>query len=315
MDDLLGLGKGTDKLLAVVERAVGALYRPYGIKREADAEDYKHRLVDATKRDANSKDIIESAKAQVKANMILAEGQQELEARTQARIRHEAMREQQNLENVVAGALENIPSEVSAADVDDDWLTSFFKLARTVSSTEMQALWSKVLAREVGAPGTFSPRSLDALRKMTRQDAEIFRSACRLASFNHGESVRRNIYTGSSRSRWWSYSESKEVDLAEFDLGLLNRLHLSKIGLIYEDELISGEDFPKGGEFSVNYSSVKFRFVARKKGARLRSYSLTPTGVELSVLVSDEDNEAYIEELCSSVSKFFDVSRVDQEAE
>ncbi|WP_081087905.1 TIGR03899 family protein [Burkholderia cepacia] len=313
MDDLLGLGKGTGKLLAVVERAVGTLYRPYGIKREADAEDYKQRLADATKRESNSKDIIESAKAQVKASMILAEGQQELEARTQARIRHEAMREQQNIENVVAGAFENIPSEVSAADVDDDWLTSFFKLARTVSGTEMQALWSKVLAREVGAPGTFSPRALDVLRKMTRQDAEIFRNACRLASFNYGESVRRNIYTGSSRSWWWSYSESPEVNLAEFDLGLLNRLHLSKIGLIYEEGLVSGENMPKGGVFFVNYSSVQFRFSAKKKGARLRSYSLTPTGAELSVLVSDEDNDEYIEALCSSVSKFFDVSRVDQE--
>ncbi|WP_081065604.1 TIGR03899 family protein [Burkholderia territorii] len=312
MDDLLGLGKGTDKLLAVVERAVGALYRPYGIRREADAEDYRRHLVDAAKRESNVKDIVESARAQVKADMILAQGQQDLEARTQARLRHEAMRQQENIENVVAGALSDIPSEVSPADVDDDWLTSFFDLARTVSSAEMQTLWSKVLACEVGTPGTFSPRSLDVLRKMTRQDADIFKNACRLASADYGESTRRKIYIGSSRSWWWSYSESPEVELGRYGLGLLDRLHLSRIGLIYEEELVSGDGFPKNATLFVSYASAQFELTAKKSGVRLKSYSLTPTGAELSVLVSEEDNEEYLKELCSSVSKFFSVSHIEK---
>jgi hypothetical protein len=40
----------------------------------------------------------------------------------QARLRHEALREQQNIENVVVGAFENIQPDVSAENVDDDWI-------------------------------------------------------------------------------------------------------------------------------------------------------------------------------------------------
>jgi len=46
----------------------------------------------------------------------------------------------------------------------------------------MQALWGKVLAREVASPGTFGFRTLDTLRQLSRHEAEIFRRVCGIAT-------------------------------------------------------------------------------------------------------------------------------------
>jgi hypothetical protein len=49
MKDLLGLGKGSEKLIDVIANAVGAIYRPYGIRREGEAEAYKLKVVEQAK--------------------------------------------------------------------------------------------------------------------------------------------------------------------------------------------------------------------------------------------------------------------------
>ncbi|QWC87183.1 TIGR03899 family protein [Cupriavidus metallidurans] len=311
MEDLLGLGKGAEKLISVVERAIGAVYRPYGIKREADAEDYRRRLLDAAKRDARGKNIVESAKATIKADIILAEGRRDLEMRMQARLRHEALREQQNIENVVVGAFENIQPDVSAENVDDDWIAGFFEHVRTVSNTEMQALWSSVLALEVGAPGSFSPRSLNVLRKMTRREAGAFQVACQLASSMFDEASRRSIFCGAYRPNWMSVVESPKIELSDFGLSFLDRVNLSNIGLIYEDELVNVKGMPRGSKLLMRFASTRLSLVAKRDNIKLNSYSMTPVGSELSALIAPEENSEYIVAMRDSLSKFFDISDAD----
>lgn len=314
MNDLLGLGKGTDKLISTVERAIGAFYRPYGIKREADAEDYRNRLHNRTKRDAQTRDVIESAKAKVKADIILADGKQELEARMQARLRHEALQEQQNIENVVDGAFANVQPDVSTESVDDDWLAGFFAHARTVSGIEMQALWSRVLALEVGTPGSFSPRSLDVLRKMTRREADTFQAACRLTSGTTDGSKRISIFHGAYHRKWMSLTESPDIELGNFGFAYLDHVNLSNIGLIYENSLVNSREIQRGTELSMHFSSTQITLVAKRKNVRLKSYSLTPIGSELATLIAPEEDSEYIEALRRSLSKFFDISDFDSKA-
>ena len=47
MEDLVGLGKGAEKLIEVIANAIGAIYKPYGIRREADAEAYKIKVIES----------------------------------------------------------------------------------------------------------------------------------------------------------------------------------------------------------------------------------------------------------------------------
>lgn len=306
MDDLLGLGKGTDKLIAAVERALGAVYRPYGIRRDADAEAYRLTTLEAAKTDAKTRNTLELARAKSEADMILAEGKQALEARLEARLQHKALQQQLNIERIVEGALAQPQPALTTEEVDQDWLSNFFEHAQNVSGAEMQALWSRVLALEVGIPGTFSPRALEVLRKMTRREANSFQAACKLACSFTPEEGRKIILHGALRHSWLSLSETPEIELNKFGLPFLDRMNLARIGLMYEDDLVLGE-FPREQELSFCFASTQLKLRAKRGGLKLHNYALTPIGLELSALVAPEEDSAYIATLSTSLAKFFHV--------
>lgn len=306
MNDLIGIGKGTDKLITAVERALGAVYRPYGIRRDADAEAYRLTTLEAAKTDAKTRNTLELARAKSEADIILAEGKQELEARLDARLQHKALQQQLNIERIVEGALaQSQPAPVNE-EVDQDWMSNFFEHAQSVSGVEMQALWSRVLALEVGTPGTFSPRALEVLRKMTRREANSFQTACKLACSYFPRYGRKNILYGAHCHSWLRISETPEIELNKFGLPFLERMNLERIGLMYEDGLVSGE-IPREQEWSFYFAATQLKLRAKRGGLKLHSYALTPTGLELSALVAPEEDSAYIATLSTSLAKFFHV--------
>lgn len=124
MDDLLGVGKSADKLIGAVERALGAVYRPYGIRRDVDAEAYRLTTLEAAKTDAKVRHTVELARAKADADIVTAEGKQALEARLEARLKHKALQQQQNIERIVEGALAQPQPAPATEDVDQDWLTT-----------------------------------------------------------------------------------------------------------------------------------------------------------------------------------------------
>jgi len=69
----------------------------------------------------------------------------------------------------------SLGQSVPEPDPDPDWTARFFDHAKDASNEDMQVLWAKILAGEVLEPGTFSLRTLDVVRNMTRADAEAFR--------------------------------------------------------------------------------------------------------------------------------------------
>ncbi len=78
-----------------------------------------------------------------------------------------------NLVVIAAEAADNIGDSVSDEPVDDDWVARFFSYAQDVSNEQLQALWGKVLAGEVGRPGQIPLRTLDLLRNITKGEAEL----------------------------------------------------------------------------------------------------------------------------------------------
>lgn len=68
----------------------------------------------------------------------------------------------------------NEGEQVSNEPVDKDWLNRFFDCAEGVYEEEMQNIWAKILAGEVKQPKSFSLRTLDVLRNMTKEEAELF---------------------------------------------------------------------------------------------------------------------------------------------
>ncbi len=76
--------------------------------------------------------------------------------------------------------LKNDPQKPPGGRVEEDWLSRWRDSASQVSAEELQVLWGRVLAGEIKSPGTFSLRTLEFLRNLSKEDA---RRIEKLASF------------------------------------------------------------------------------------------------------------------------------------
>ena len=98
--------------------------------------------------------------AQAKADAAITQAQTEIEIaeiqrRAAARFVEEETRRQTNMENIVAKAISQIGPNAHAENMDDDWIENFFDKCRNFSDEQMQTIWSRILAGEANAPGSF----------------------------------------------------------------------------------------------------------------------------------------------------------------
>ena len=149
------LAKPADTLIKKISNAVGILYEPRHIRKVAEA----------------------------KANAALTEAKSEIEITdlhkraAQRWIEEEAQR-QKNMENITDKALPQLNENAKPDSVDNDWIVNFFDKCRIVSDDEMQGLWSRVLAGEAKAPGTYSKRTVNSLSDLDKTEAALFTKLC-----------------------------------------------------------------------------------------------------------------------------------------
>ena len=159
---LINLGNLTKPATVLVEKvcnAVGVIFEPTQVRR--------------------------LAQAQVDAERIKAFGQinlrEEIERRAIARLVHQEVSKQENIESITAQALMMLPADAKVDRLDEDWIAHFFKQCDTVSDKEMQSLWARMLAGEATQPGSFSKRTVDFVSTMDRRDAHLFTILCQFA--------------------------------------------------------------------------------------------------------------------------------------
>lgn len=149
------LSKPADTLIKKVSSAVGGIFAPYQIKRIAKAE---------------AEAAIIKAEAEIQIT--------ELHRRAMHRFIEEEARKQKNIEDITSQAIPHLSATTNAEQMDNDWVTNFFDKSRIVSDTEMQGLWSRVLAGEANAPGTYSKRTVNFLGDLDKGDADLFTKLC-----------------------------------------------------------------------------------------------------------------------------------------
>lgn len=66
-----------------------------------------------------------------------------------------------------------ITDKTDKENIGIDWFVRFFEDAGKISDEDMQDLWAKVLAGEIKQPGSFSLRTLDTLKNLSKDEAEI----------------------------------------------------------------------------------------------------------------------------------------------
>jgi uncharacterized repeat protein (TIGR03899 family) len=206
VNDILGIGKvlPIDKLIDIVSNTVGKLSKPYFDRKDVDTKVYEiEKLAEANakgmrtiaksiKENYQNTGGIEYKDENVAINSpkeIAKESQQQilitpsLEERTINRINFQEAKKQTNIENVTAFAAEQLKKEETVTDepLDEDWTTRFFKIAEEVSNEEMQALWGKILAGEIKQPKTYSLRTLDLIKNLSKNEANTFMKVANFA--------------------------------------------------------------------------------------------------------------------------------------
>lgn len=244
LNDILGFGKvmPIDKLIDIVSNSVGKISKSYFDKKDVDTKAYEiKKLAEAR---AKEMKIISTA---VKENYLLTGGieykeekiaiispkeplpetlqtfliKASLNDRTQERINFQETKKQLNIENVTAFAAEELRNEPPITDepIDEDWTTRFFRIIEDVSNEEMQALWGKILAGEIKQPKSYSLRTLELIRNLSQNDADVFMKVAKFAI--------------KSDKSYYLYKGNNEDKLkSEFDINYKDMALLTEIGLI-----------------------------------------------------------------------------------
>lgn len=165
------VGKGCEaatKFQEIIQKVFG----PGWTKKQADADAYADERKLQTIRNNPDMEIVytkDGMSARARTPEALA-------ARAEQRLLGDSIREQENLEKVfevTANEIKQI-TDSSTETVDDDWVVRFKNIAKDISSEEMQYIWGKILASEVEKPGSFSMRTLEIIRNLSKSEAAIF---------------------------------------------------------------------------------------------------------------------------------------------
>jgi len=273
-------GKPFEKLIEVISNGIGTLYKPRAIRKEAESKAYEIG-------------IIEQAKSKA-----LAEGK-ELEAETylriQERILFKEVERQKSIDNVVEIAAEQLKNEknISEEPVDKDWSKRFFNIVQDVSDEEMQALWGRILAGETKQPKSYSKRTLELLKNLSKQEAEIF---TKFAELRIESGINNVIYN----------QDNGKFLQDEFGITFNDRLLLTELGLISSENNLEFSFPPtltNKNTTVVNYGQkgiVLYRNENTPKQG-IQVLVLTKSGVELSKLIEQPFNVKYIEKICTSL--------------
>ena len=155
ISDLAKLSEPITRLIEKIAVAAGIVYKPYQIVRVAEAEKKAERL---------------RTESQIETS--------DLRRRAFYRIQEEEAKRQRNIEEITRQALPQVSENARPEDVEDDWITNFFDKCRLISDSEMQGLWSRILAGEANSPGSYSKRTVNFLSSLGKEEAHLFTKLC-----------------------------------------------------------------------------------------------------------------------------------------
>jgi|SRR5690625_4169794 len=274
-------GKPLEKLIDVISKGIGTVYKPRAIRKEAEAKAYEIELIERAKSKA------------------LAEGK-EIEAETidriQERILHKELRRQENIDNISQIAAQQLSQEetVSEEPVDEDWTTRFFNIAEDISDDEMQQLWGRILAGEVKQPKSYSLRTLELLKNLSKREADVFSRAS-------------NFVISSHNSPFLFKGKNNDI-LDKYNLSFEDRLLLTETGLLQPESNISRGLKQNTSDNLIYFQSGRFIIKTIKKANtpenRIEIFRFTKIGEELLKLINPNPLNDYIKDFCLRLEEF-----------
>ena len=167
---------------------------------------------------------------------------------------------------------------------DFDWHTRFYEACGSISDDEIQEIWAAVLSGEISNPGSYSLRTLECLRNISKEEAKLFKKVCD-CSVLIGGSVILPKFGGIMEENGITYDDVIKLD----DCGLIKSDVGMSIGM------------PVNSKYSILTTDDKHALLVRlregssKKRLDLMDYLFTATGKELYSIVGSKTS---IEDFC-----------------
>ena len=260
------LSKPATVLIEKIAEATGGIFRPFQIRRVAQAE-------------ADAEIIKASAKI----------GVADLERRALHRFIHEEAKKQHNIESITQKALPAIEEKAQPEKIEDDWITNFFDKCRLISDEQMQILWSKVLAGEANAPGKFSKRTVNLLSSLDKTDAELFRTVCSFIWYLDGEPFPLIYGVLHGTSDFYIKAGLNHQRLRHLET-------ISLIGYEANMNMIGKSNLPEFIELTDRYSKIEIKFPNKENNILdVGLVRLTQPGKEMALLIDYKPHEGFKE--------------------
>jgi len=277
--DVFGLKDPLTKLIETISNAIGKIYEPTHERRLARAESEKIGLLCNTISEHNNIPIL------YKDAHITIDGTDcsELVKRAESRFVFSELKKQDNIDRVVNFAAQDLSNKesITAEPVDSDWTTRFFDTVSSISSEEMQIIWGKILAGEVNKPGSFSLRTLETVKNMSKIDAEAF--------------VKVAPYLLTSNNEQFVLSDQGLLNTHQLPYGLI--LLLDECGLMNSSGTLSFHLPIRDTDDSKVYNSERLAIIKGKiqndSEVVIGIHNLTRAGKELFSIIETKPNNAY----------------------
>jgi hypothetical protein len=245
------------------------------------------------------------AQAEADAASIRAHGDvraQEIRERALMVVESNAVRQQENRDAIVRGSLPELPEHVSDQPVEKDWTAEFFDQCENVSDPQMQTIWSKILAGEVAQPGSFSKRTLAAVRLLEKSEAESFTKLCGYVWLGHCEGLFFRL------PQVWTYLETKGLYYASL-------LHFQSIGLLSTE---ASRIIHHGSTLELNYHGTAYVLTPHSEPRAIPYPAfpislLTPVGIQLGH-ISGSDGDPDFPAVVATALKTVLIDMVAKEA-
>lgn len=256
---------GLDKLVETVANATGltALGTIMNARGEAKAQSY------LAKKKAQTDAEVEILKLQGQekiAQYVLARNNQKIE----------------NVGNVVSKARQQftIDEKVSNEPVDKDWMNRFLNIAEDISDNELQELWARVLAGEVKHPKSYSLRTLEVLKNISKGEADII--------------VKNAAFV----------FDMDYICIEDFALSLTDKIILDDIGIVCGEDLVSTRKMSEGQHFFVLNNWIRMNIYSTSGiSFKIKCVKLTKAGSEILKLVQGIDYRKYLQSLSIKIKQ------------
>ena len=279
------------RLIDAFSRAMGKVYEPRYTRKMAEAKAYEIEVMSEAIRKSIDLPI-------TYYNGDISMTSEDIDLfikRTSYRFTFQELLRQKNLDSVfdkTFSILENEPQEDSHTDeqIDNDWMLRYINAVQDITDEDMQLLWACVLAGELKKPKTYSLRTLEVLRNLSKEEAVLFKNYC-----SYAVTAGDNIFIPNSKT----YFKTNAIEYR-------NLILLGECGLIITNDNIN---------YSVNIEKKTLVFVGgdlllsavtkngAKKKMEIAQYPFTSAGKELYRLTDAIISEEIFLSLAKEVKK------------